>query len=89
MNNVKSIQLFNNSVSIFKKMHCKNFDYNVIRKLTLESITTISRGIEKESILEITKKDVAVNFIKKIKIFHKGFEITNQKFADDLNNLKI
>lgn len=91
MNNVKNIDEFNASVIRFKQKHSKQNSENFIYKIKLDNILKINKGINKELLFPVSKKEVGVTFIQKFKSFEKRTESENFKFSIgdyDIKDLK-
>ncbi|WP_353102713.1 DUF262 domain-containing protein [Myroides odoratus] len=84
MNNVKNIDEFNTSVIRFRQKHSKQNSKNFIYKIKLDSILKINKGISKELLLPISKKEIGVTFIQKFKSFEKDIDnVCFKLFVED------
>lgn len=88
MNKVKNIYEFNASVIRFKQKHIKKNSENFIYKIKLDSILKINKGINKELLFPVSKKETGVTFIEKIKSFEKRIGSENFKFSIEDYDIK-
>ncbi|SFN90635.1 Protein of unknown function DUF262 [Paenimyroides ummariense] len=88
MNNVKSTEEFNASVKEFKLKHSVRTTEGFIRKIKLESILNINKGIDKDLIFPILKTEKGTEFLKDCKSFENIIKIEKSKILGEDEDLK-